>query len=480
MHTDLRLVAPLLAALAVAGCAGLARDQPGAPTEAIHDAAIHRAASAHGVIGVAPAHLRADYWIRKQPDGDRVVLDTAAIEAQNARLGELDASVNDIEKLPPMLERARVVDWIGKLSRAPDGPLYDNAGAELSGATWAALQESMALDSIPARQPTRYGLVTRRADLRTFPTMERAFDSRTGTDIDRFQESALFPGTPVALVHTSRDGRWWFVVGELYEAWIEKRFIAAGSAEAVFGHGRKTPYLVVTGADVRTTFTPELPQVSELRLDMGVRVPLVAQWPADRPVNGQHPYTAHVIELPIRDAKGELAFAPALLRQSAEVAAGYLPLSREALLRQSFKFLGERYGWGHSHEARDCSGFVSEVYRSFGVTLPRNTSDQAISPAFNRIAFDPGMDHAARLAVLRTLDVGDLVYIPGHVMMVIGHEQGLPYVIHDTTGITYRTGDGELRRVVLNGVAVTPLAPLMAGEAQFTIDGITSVQRIRP
>ncbi|MEO6064530.1 MAG: NlpC/P60 family protein, partial [Lysobacterales bacterium] len=138
-----------------------------------------------------------------------------------------------------------------------------------------------------------------------------------------------------------------------------------------------------------------------------------------------------------------------------------------------------RYGWGHSWNARDCSGFVSEVYRSFGVTLPRNTRDQAQSPALNRIAFEASMDHAARLALLRTLEVGDLVYIPGHVMMVIGQERGLPYVIHDTTGISYRGKDGELERVVLNGVAVTPLAPLMASDAQPTIDRITAVQRIR-
>ncbi len=171
---------------------------------------------------------------------------------------------------------------------------------------------------------------------------------------------------------------------------------------------------------------------------MGVRVPLLDDWPADKPVNGQHPYAAHVIELPVRAADGSLQFTPALLPRTADVSSDYLPLSRANLLRQSFKFLGERYGWGHSYNARDCSGFVSEVYRSFGVQLPRNTGDQAVSPALNRIALTADDDHATRLAVLGTLQVGDLVYIPGHVMMVIGHDRGMPYVIHDTTGVTYR------------------------------------------
>ena len=106
-----------------------------------------------------------------------------------------------------------------------------------------------------------------------------------------------------------------------------------------------------------------------------------SDWPAEKPVNGQHPYTAHVVELPMRAADGSLHFTPALLPRTADVAADYLPLTRANLLRQSFKFLGERYGWGHSYNARDCSGFVSEVYRSFGVQLPRNTRDQGVSPA---------------------------------------------------------------------------------------------------
>ena len=323
-------------------------------------------------------------------------------------------------------------------------------------------------------------MVVHRADLRTFPTRLRVFSSRGGTDIDRFQESALFPGAPVAIIHESADGAWWFVVSDSYAAWIEKDHVAEGSGQAIFEYARKSPYLIVTGASARTVFTPERPEASELQLEMGVRTPLLADWPADKQVNGQHPYAGHVIELPLRRADGSLAFTPALLPKTADVSTGYLPLSRANLLRQSFKFLGERYGWGHSYNARDCSGFVSEVYRGFGVQLPRNTRDQAVSPALNRVAFTAADDHATRLALLGTLQVGDLIYIPRHVMMVIGYDEGAPYVIHDTTGITYRDADGEVTRVDLNGVSVTPLAPLLMGEGQPLVDAIQSIVRIRP
>jgi len=444
------------------------------------DAARDRGIPATGVIGIEERQLNADYWIRQQAKPDAVILDTRAIARQNARLAELDPSVHDIEHLPATLTRERVRGWIQAISQPREEPLFDERGDAVAEPVLRELDADLALDAIPAQQPVRYGLVVRRADLRTYPTRLRVFNSRGDTDIDRFQESALFPGTPVAVAHQSRDGKYWFVVSPLYAAWVEKDRIALGDKAPVFAYTRKTPYLVVTGATARSVHTPEQPGVSDVQLEMGVRVPLLADWPADRAVNGQHHYASHVIELPYRDADGRLKFSPALLPRTADTAADYLPLTQANLVRQGFKFFGERYGWGHSYNTRDCSGFVSEIYRSFGVQLPRNTRDQAVSPAYNRIDLDEKLGHEERLKIVQSLEVGDLIYIPGHVMMVVGHQDGWPYVIHDTTGITFRDRTGDLTRVHLNGVSVTPLVPLLFNKEQPTVDRITSIQRIRP
>ena len=434
----------------------------------------------HAVVGVKENQLAPEFWIARESNATRIVLDRSAIAAQNARLMSLDPTVRDLEKLPAALTASEVRSWIEKLSRYPDEELFGADGHKLERFEFDALMQSLALDSVSPNQHTRYGLVVKRANLRTFPSTVRAYSSAEDRDIDRFQESALFPGTPVVIAHESRDRNWWFVVSPLYAAWVEKEFIAEGAAAEVFAYTRKSPYLVVTGATAKTVFTPVQPEVSELQLDMGVRVPLLSDWPQATPVNGQHAYTAHVIELPLRAPDGSLRFTPALLPRTADTAQDYLPLSRANLLRQGFKFLGERYGWGHSYNARDCSGFVSEVYRSFGVQLPRNSRDQSMSPALNRITFTEADDHERRMAVVRNLEVGDLVYIPGHVMMVIGHENGMPYVIHDTTGISYRDATGEVTRVVLNGVSVTPLTPLLFARKDSFVDHITSILRVRP
>ena len=428
---------------------------------------------------MSEAQLSPDFWVDRLKGPDRVIMDAAAIAAQNEKLLRLDASMNDLQAFPETLRKETVAASIAELSVLPDETLYDVEGNPVPTGTLQLLVRSLDLDAIPQQAPTRYGLALRRTSLRKFPTDLRVFSSRGDTDIDRFQESALFPGTPVAIMHHSQDRQWLWVASSNYQAWVLAEDIATGAKSAVFGYAAKSPYRIVSGAKVSTVFTREQPELSELQLEMGVRVPLASAAP-DALVNGQHSYTSWVVELPVRDAGGTLAFAPALLQKNQDTAAAYLPLSRANIARQAFKFLGERYGWGHSYNGRDCSGFVSEVYRSMGVELPRNTRDQSVSPALNHVTFGEDDGPAPRKAAVDALQVGDLIYIPGHVMMMIGRIDGAPYVIHDTNGGSYLDADGKMRSMHLNAVSVTPLLPLRFNETRTYVDRITSIVRIRP
>lgn len=428
---------------------------------------------------VTTAQQTAAYWAARIDTPHRAMLDAAAIRAQNARLLASDPSIHDLRAQPARMSGSDVKAMVGALSKSPTRSLYDVQGREISPATLQAWQRDVAMETIPAQVEVRHALVTERADLRTFPTETRVFSRVGDTDIDRFQESALFPGTPVLVLHQSRDRDWVFVLSKRYAAWMRSQQLAVGPADEVFGYADRQPWLIVTGARVETVYTPEAPQISRLSMDMGTRVPLRSDWPDDQTVNGQLPAGAYVIDLPTRGKDGQLRIAQALLPKSVDVATDYLPLTPDRLLSQSFKFLGERYGWGHSYDARDCSGFVSEVYAGFGVQMPRNTSDQGKSAAFNKLDVPATMTRDERMAMVKTLAPGDLVYIPGHVMMVVGHEAGLTYVIHDTPGVRYRDAKGQSNHYPLNAVSVTPLEPLQSGEDALYIDKIYSIQRMR-
>ena len=436
------------------------------------------AGSDGGIPGVAPAYLSPRFWVGQLRQPDRVLLDATEIARRNDRLLRTDPSMHDLRTLPKQLPRTQVRAWIDALAARPKATLFDATGAPVANDTLDRIADNRDLDGIPDSQPTRYGLVVRRAALRSFPTDLRVFSSVGDTDIDRFQESALFPGTPVVIAHRSRDRYWLFVVSPRYAAWVAKDAIAEGERQQVLAYADQAPYRIITDASLPTAFTPEAPAVSQLQLDMGVRLPLLPN--AGDNVNGQNPYTSWPVRLPVRATDGTLAFATALIPRGAGTASAPLPLTRANVLRQAFRFLGERYGWGHDYGTRDCSGFVSEVYRSMGVLLPRNTGDQARSPALDRLHFDGGGASRDRKAALQRVQVGDLIYLPGHVMLVIGRIGGAPYVIHDIHDGKVRDADGRLRSLHLNAVSVTPLMPLRFDDGTRFADRITDIVRIRP
>jgi cell wall-associated NlpC family hydrolase len=429
---------------------------------------------ASGVVGVQDDMLSASYWVARAPAPDAVILTPAQITAENARLFATDPTTYDLSKFGPVLRRAQITAWIGKLSKLPQRPLLDAENRPIPQSVLQSFTANLALDRIPASVPTRYGLAIRRAALRTFPTRQRVFTEPDNQDIDRFQESTLFPGDPVVIAHASADGGFLFVVSARYAAWVDRAAIAEGSARQVLWYEAATPFRIITGARVFTVFNPDSPALSELPLDMGARIKLADVAP-DQPVDGQDVSESWALQLPVRGAGGALQFRPALLPRIADSAPGYLPFTQANIIRQAFKFLGERYGWGNDYDGRDCSGFVSDVYRSMGVQMPRNTGDQATSPALPHRLFTVRDTHADRVAAIAAAKIGDLVYIPGHVMMIAGFVGTEPYVIHDTGGLTFKDSAGNLRNTRTNEVTLSPLLPLLTHDQRPYIDVMTSL-----
>lgn len=427
---------------------------------------------------VHEAQWRAEYWIDRWPQADAVRLDEQRIQALNAAQLATDPSLTDLSRLAEPLSAADVTRRIQALSKPSTAPRYRADGRVLDERDWKRLQRSLGLAKLTADIRPQWALVVRRAALRSWPSDERVFSAANDTDIDRWQESALFPGTPVAVLHASRDGRWRFVISPTYSAWIEVDALAFTDRQSALDFAARATR-VITGASAHLAYSPEAPALSRLPLDMGVALPEWRDWPAEQAVNGQGALGAHVLVFPTRDAQGRLRLLPALLPRSEDSHDGPLPASRANALRQAFKFLGERYGWGHDYLGRDCSGFVSEIYRSLGLLLPRNTSDQARSTAFQRTVLEAGMDREARLAAVRALAPGDLIYLPGHVVMVIGQDEQGPWVIHDVQrGRVLR--DGVLQEIPLNGVSIAPLRALHFDAQRDYLDAATTLQRILP
>ena len=139
---------------------------------------------------------------------------------------------------------------------------------------------------------------------------------------------------------------------------------------------------------------------------------------------------------------------------SEDVSAGFTDYSVKNVLIQAFKFLGEPYGWGGMNNARDCSAFVADVYRSFGIIFPRNSDQQEKMKGY--ISFN-GKSREERIKILDSLKPGTPLYMPGHAMIYLGRWQDRHYIIHDVPTVYRKESDGRLTAVRLDQVSVTPL-----------------------
>lgn len=88
---------------------------------------------------------------------------------------------------------------------------------------------------------------------------------------------------------------------------------------------------------------------------------------------------------------------------------------KEKVLSRAKDFLGTPYGFGNKDgERTDCSGFTQQVYRQFGISLPRSASEQA---------------QFGESVSLNDLQVGDLLFYrtyksdPSHVAIYAGNGQ---------------------------------------------------------
>ncbi len=459
-----------LSLLLAAACAG-------APALAADDAALP-AVSRSGIPAFSEDMLAPEFWIRRLPDPDAVLLDARPAAAKRASVHGPGGGLVDLQALPASVGREQVLAWIAQAGQSVVKIGVDERGKPVAAAALAAIRRNTAPERVAARTPVRYGLSVRRAQLRTMPT-ERIFHAAADQrDYESLQSGILFAGEPVLILHTSADRGWLLVMSSQGPAWVRSRDVAEGTRRQVFAYAQEPPGRVVTGDQVRTVFTPEAPEVSELLLDMGTALP-TADVPAGEAVNGASAYASWALALPVRGDDGKLAFKPALLRRSADSAPHYLPLTRANIIRQSFKFLGERYGWGHQFNARDCSGLTSEVYRSMGLLLPPNSGLQGSSTAFRHRRFSDKDSHADRVRALQEAQVGDLVVVPGHVLMIVGHVDGQPYVIQDVPYAVFKDpATGVIRKTKLNQVAVTPLLPLYADDKTLYVDAMTSLVRV--
>ncbi|MBI5929522.1 MAG: SH3 domain-containing protein [Chloroflexi bacterium] len=362
--------------------------------------------------------LNPEFWLERIPNPDDV-LQTPETIANFNRCVHATLEIPDFRDLPTVLSAESILQQIG-MYQQPSRTRYGAAGQELDDAYFAALLNN-ANPPIAGNVPLLYGLVTERTQLRTFPTSEVATAQPLEFAFDRFQETAVDIGWPVAILTASRDGQWYFCLSPLYWGWLPQAHVAIAPREMVIDYVDTQPF-VVTTANRGLVATRNDDGVNP---QMGTRLPLI-----------EETATLWRVQVPMRNPDGTLQLVEGTINPSAgQFSIGYQPLTLRNVLNYAFSLLGESYAWGCSRLGifgRDCSRFVKDSYAPTGVIWPRNGNEQATVGAKQVIFTDDMTETQRKQLLVEQATPGALLELDGHIMMYIGHINGEPYVIHDT------------------------------------------------
>lgn len=275
-----------------------------------------------------------------------------------------------------------------------------------------------------------YGYIAKRTVLKKKPLGKSFRDPATFDDYNA--ETGLFPWDEVAIKGYSKDGSWANVVCADYEGWIPKKDIMIVSKDNIKN---------IKSKDFVTITSRQIKLKDGRYLDMGTYLPLVSEegnfFKILMPVAGN---TFKTTEVTIKNT---------------DAVKGYMPFTQANVIAQSLKFQGEKYGWGHSNNTRDCSGFIRDVYRSFGIKMARNTSAQEADVVGKKVNFKISGGNSAKEKLLKKQNPGSALYMPGHTVMYLGvNEQGIPMMVHS---YGYHYVNGKRVSPFINAVSSTRL-----------------------
>jgi hypothetical protein len=425
--------------------------------------------------GTKEKMLDGRYWIKKLDDPEKVIMASKEIQKFNEEtINKVDA-VYDLHKYPEALDKNQLLNIIEEY-KVPDETRYDIDGNTVTIGQYEKILNNRNLEDIKDINPVQYAVAVKNAPIRSFPTDLKIFKTKEDREFDRFQESGCQALETALILHESLDKKWYFIQTYNYRGWVKAEDFAIGSKDEIFKYADDKDFLVVTGNYIKTQPNPHDEKVSYVEFTMGTRIPYCT---CDIPQNVGNQSTVYhyVVKLPVRGIDGKVEFHDALIAKTEDVNTGYLPYTSENILKQVFKLEGHRYGWGDDFHGRDCSSTIMYTYKSFGIRLPRNANQQENGAGIT-YKFSSSMTVDERISLFKKVKPGAPIYMDGHVMMYIGMDEGIPYMIHEFNGYGVKDGTG-FKFVPANEVAVTSTL-LHRASGEYYIEDFTTLLQVAP
>ena len=426
---------------------------------------------------VIPEMGKPEFWLKKIKNPTNLLLTPEKIQTMNEEnLRRQDLRLCRIRDLREDWTREEILsllkqDWedFGRTAEIR----YGKSGTPLGELFWNGLRDSLNEGSLKETGRTLYALVTKKTNIRVFPTDELSLSTPNHYEFDRFQHSAISIGSPLAIYHFSHNEEWAYAQAPFIRGWIRKHDLAiAKDRKDVVDYEEAKDRLVVTG-NVITVFSDPSFQHPVFVAQMGDSFPLFRI-----PDGNKSADTSYVIQIPWKEENGALSFRKGYIHAKEDVHRGFLAYTQENIARQAFKMLNHPYGWGDRLGGRDCSRFIMDLFRAFGILMPRNSKEQAmLGRGLGLVQGNPAGEK--RRLLDRALPLTTLIRLPSHIMLYLGKEKGKHYVIHSIWGIQESEKPGAPSEKI-GKVVVSDLSLGEKGPNGSLLDRITDIRIIEP
>ncbi len=285
-------------------------------------------------------------------------------------------------------------------------------------------------------QPIKYAVAVHRTELRAFPSDIPIWDDPTDKECDYQYLTSIRVNEPLVITSVSSDGNYYLAKSISCSGWVAAADVAlCADKDEWLSAWDFSPekMLVVYGDKLYTEMSLTGAQTSNLLLTMGTVLELADIENPNELIDNRAAYQNYAVWVPIRNEDGSYAKKLTLIPEHADVSEGYLQLTEKNIAKVAFGALGNTYGWGGALLSDDCSGYIRNVYKCFGMELARNTTWQSSMPMAKVNMTD--MCREERLTVLDALPFGSILFFNGHEMLYLGKENGKYYVISATGNI---------------------------------------------
>lgn len=401
--------------------------------------------------------LLPSYWTSINKNGNKILMDDKMIENLNTSIRGMSRTVVHLGSYSPTVSGDSLMTKVMNYELLEDD-LYLNE-RKVSNNYKNILRTQTNVGKIPSTINVRYGVTVRRTNVRNMPTNQPLFFFANDKEFDAFQETALDPCEPVAILHTSANGYFYYVQAYNYSGWVSKFNVALTDKATWLKFVNPSAFLVVTECHLTI---PVKRTKEEIIFQQGARIPMLSK-------NS----TQYILGIPICSKPAgplEIEKIPVLKKNVASsINEGYMKYTSNNIINAAFKNYNEPYGWGGLKNSVDCSSMVNNIYRTVGIMLPRNADEQALS-AGKHVLLD-GMDNEAKLLHIRNLTPGAVLHMDGHCVLYLGTSNNVPFIIH-AMGSHYK--DGERQPVM--SVVVSDLNLIRSSGHSYVEDMLTAVE----